>query len=861
MDYSIDISTVKNYLRSLYSNIELKDEAEEFFKNIINSESHCPSLLEILIEIIIQDQDKNMKKISIIVICQMKQEFIVNSIFLLHQKADPIFYSLIEILTDFIALKKNVEMIPIINQALSSSNDLTTVKAILQIISSINFKIENKDFEIENYENILTVYYNHFTEFVKSIILQETIDMNHEIVLYYYLKAFFKTIRKLNGIDNFYPIVYFCLNSKINDQLFREIIEMVIKLYSYLMNEADIRTFEFIKLFDEYCKATNYLPNSSIQFFGNFIKYVPSVDLSSFDAIYFISNYIFPFFKFQAQLLIDDPEKFIDEFDPDVFSGLPLRKFINNFISCIKFEPLYDPIYQFTVTIFDQFIGNDSCQVSRILHFFSTFYQSVCDLNKHHLIDFLRTRILPLMNKIQSCPNPDLSLIISVCVLIKRIVSYSFSNVLNEQQLFQSMVNFLRMTILTTFECNENVNKLIFYFAINAVVSVSRMISMQPFNFNENEVNYILMNVCKLFTEINNNTLSSSFEYLIENLIAMNVSVRSFVKMVWSLLEDSKIESECSLFDIITALFHNCRTVEEQQSIFIDVMSFISNDIEAANEIFIVKYYLKILRLLVHSFTKTLLTDNEKVPLFLSTVGKFLYTTIFNINAESFHLYLVNSDGFDELVTRLKYFILPLIQFTNDSSVCIELILNQFLIPIVIKLNELALLRSIQINFTGFNSILIKFKSDDIIFQHLFNFYNEFIIQSNFDDYSKSNFLASLIVSKPSFLFQNFNNDFFYAILNVNFLQLKFDLHLYALKSILEFLSSNQSNQDILSAIAQNFLNRVQNDGLYKNGQFAIIYQPMSSIYHYNIYEESFDKVFLAITQLLKNFGIEIPFS
>lgn len=86
--------------------------------------------------------------------------------------------------------------------------------------------------------------------------------------------------------------------------------------------------------------------------------------------------------------MIDDPETFLDEYDPDVFSDLNLRKFINNFVTCVKFEPIYEIINQFSNSDFNGNFEENPIEVCRILHFFSIFGQSLCDGNKENLTNF-----------------------------------------------------------------------------------------------------------------------------------------------------------------------------------------------------------------------------------------------------------------------------------------------------------------------------------------------------------------------------------------------------------------------------------------------------------------------------------------
>ena len=139
------------------------------------------------------------------------------------------------------------------------------------------------------------------------------------------------------------------------------------------------------------------------------------------------------------------------------------------------------------------------------------------------------------------------------------------------------------------------------------------------------------------------------------------------------------------------------------------------------------------------------------------------------------------------------------------------------------------------------------------------SFYNDFVIQSNLNQYSKSNFLTCLVISHPSLLFQSYDQEFFFEVINEYFLHLKFDIHLYVIKELLEFLSRDQEpNIGLISIVAQSFYNRIENDELVINGEFEIQYQPKSASYHYHIYADDIVNVFSIICQILREHGIQM---
>lgn len=58
---------------------------------------------------------------------------------------------------------------------------------------------------------------------------------------------------------------------------------MIFETFSYFITDSDHRIFEFIGFLDEYCKSTEFIPSSSLNLWGLFLKFIPEIDFSSFD--------------------------------------------------------------------------------------------------------------------------------------------------------------------------------------------------------------------------------------------------------------------------------------------------------------------------------------------------------------------------------------------------------------------------------------------------------------------------------------------------------------------------------------------------------------------------------------------------
>ena len=164
---------VKNYLRVIYTSGDQK-EATDFFSELISTESKCSELFNILINIFIQDEDENLKKISLVLIREMSCEFILEAIFSLFQKSDPHFYNMIEILTEHLAKQKSEELFPIINDLLTSSPDIFIHTSILQLLNSLKIISGKNLTQITDFQTIEKEYYDYFSTLTKSIIQNST---------------------------------------------------------------------------------------------------------------------------------------------------------------------------------------------------------------------------------------------------------------------------------------------------------------------------------------------------------------------------------------------------------------------------------------------------------------------------------------------------------------------------------------------------------------------------------------------------------------------------------------------------------------------------------------------------------------
>ena len=109
---------------------------------------------------------------------------------------------------------------------------------------------------------------------------------------------------------------------------------------------------------------------------------------------------------------------------------------------------------------------------------------------------------------------------------------------------------------------NENFKKssqikiyLIFYFAINSITSFSKRFSIVVFNFNDEEMANIFIKISQLYTEIINESLSVSFNYLIKNMMPLDTDIEGFVCMIWDLLLQHQDEDLLENFFILISNF------------------------------------------------------------------------------------------------------------------------------------------------------------------------------------------------------------------------------------------------------------------------------------------------------------------
>lgn len=846
---------VKSQLRVFYTSSD-QQEATEFFNKLITSESECPILLNILIEIFLQDEDENLKRMSLIIIREINCDIILESIFLLFQKSDFKYYSTIEILTEKLAIQKNEELFPIINNLLSTSSDIFTHIAILQLLNSIKRIAYKKDTQIANFENIQKEYYEYFNQAIRTIIQNQEPTVTDFYFMFYFASFFFDLMHQINENEFFFTFSIYFLNHQEQEEVNKNLLDIIVDYFpSFYQSNEEIEN-EMIVLLIEYCQAMDYIPNEMIKIWPYLVKNKVNLDYNVI-----VPNFIFTQFKFEPDSMIYDQEKFIDEFDPypDSKSEISMEVFVDLMNKISEDNPLFDSAYQFVDSYYQEFFDKDSSEICRILNFLSIFGRP----NNQFTQDFFENRIIPLINTVATMENPDFFLIIGICQVIKNICYFIDSE---KDQLFVSMsstfMNFLKWSVLSEFNFNENMASLLFYFVVNSITSFLNAFSVDLFDFNEEEVTNIFMKISQLYKEINNDWLTVSFNTLVEKMMPSDTNIESFVCMVWDCIIQHKEKDLLeNFFILITNFFDVCYEYEEKQTIFNVFFQLVTN--EESKDFLIEKCFIDILELFV-LFTKELLDDAEKVPFFIESIGKFIFDMICSISSDLFPDFF-NKDcfkakkDFQSLINEYKYFCYHIINFINDPENCLEMFIKPFMIPIVAKIEEINENNNFDdFHFTALCAPLIKFKGNDDVFQCMFEFYNDFIQMKSFDEITKNYFLDSLIISKPSILFDLFDKDQFLKILNENFPQLPDDMLLFVIKEVLLYLSNEKQDPELMNIFAQLFgeqLNRLNYD---KDKTVNEMCFSTSSLYTFSMYNEDFNNVILIIFDILEKFEIQL---
>lgn len=436
----------------------------------------------------------------------------------------------------------------------------------------------------------------------------------------------------------FYFIFSSCiLSQKQNNDIHKYIIDIIIDSFKYFYS-YDREIIQLVDLLIEYCEVTKYIPNFLITIW----PLIWNDEHSSLDYDNIVSNYIFPFFKFDPELMINDQEKFLDEFDPDpdLSGDLPLQRFIYLMNAKKTSEIELDSVERFVDFYYKEFIEQDSIEICRLFNFYSVFIKPT----NIYTLNFFQNEILPIIESIEVMSNPDVFIIIGICQIIKRISPLITDKVHSIFLMITPILaNFLKWAILNTFDVDESIQKFVFYFSINAITSLSSTFSIETFEFTEEEAYNIFIGVCQLFTEICNDSLTFSFKFLINKMMPLNINIEDFVTMIWELMiqhrDDNFIEN---LFTVIQNFFINCSEYEDKQTVFnVFFVNCLLN--EESKDWLIVKCYYNILHLLV-LFTEKLLDSSEKVPFFIESIGNFIIEMLSNINSDLYPDFFDNDD-------------------------------------------------------------------------------------------------------------------------------------------------------------------------------------------------------------------------
>lgn len=815
----MDIEIIKYHLQSFYKDNN-NEEANAFFKNIINSESDRPILYEILMQIIIEDDDINLKIVSITLIREMDFN-IFNSILILNQKMEPEQYQIIEILTDYLARRKRFQLTQEIDEIISEDLDILTQKAIVQLLASLFYLIEDLEDKPDEYKIAFPNYYTYFLQAASALVSSEKLDENETIFLYYFLKSFQDVI--INSRDSskvfIHNLTCSCLNQKISNNLFNQIIDLVLYIYSYFiriyMNEMPVA--EFLNYFDEYCQSTHYISEQSLCCWGSIFIHIPKFESLPENLGDFIINYVFIFFKFQPSLIDDDLEQFLYELSPDV-NEIPLKRLFTGLLNTPYYQPLSDFVFHFSDSYFQQYIDQDIIEICRILIFTSRFTFYPCQEHEQYLSDFYVNKIFPLINGIDLTRKSDVYLAISICEFISTTNIKNILPVFENFEYIQILVNFLKWSILCPFE-RSNAYKLLFFCAVRAFANkFANKNYIQFFEFDEKDKYEIFFRLYQLNTEIQTYSMNELLAFLIKNMLPSELSIQQFSKTVWNLIISL---NDCispfllsEYFRLLELLFSRCDD-EAKEVFFEDFFSLLNDEMYGPSDWIINDCFNNVISLMT-LFADCLLDSSEKLPLFMSTVGEFIKNILFHNETENLQKGIIN-----DVVFLYEIFTFEIFKYSDDPKSCIDMIIEPFLIPIVCRFNQL-LDKYNTFSFDSLNSPLIKFKGDEDIFQCMWEFYQAVSEMEFLDPESKCNFLTSLIISNPSLLFEEFDQDQVSFVFENGFPKSILYLHFLALREILVYISNVNPTKDIYEAILSSFTQRIEDEKneLYNEEEF-----------------------------------------
>lgn len=818
MEKAFEIENIKNFLHSLYRGNN-PHEAFTFFDNLIDSESDCPVLFNILIEIIIQDNDINLKNVSLTIIRKMNFNFIIDSIFILNQRIDPAYTYIIEMLTNFLTKEIQFELFSLIDEKISTYQDFNDQKAILQLLSSFNDNIYTEKIKIdkinnEMYNEIQNKYYRYFIQTAGSLISNDELDANGTAFLLYFARSFQKILTILD-FDFFHTLACFCLSQATDDKMHADLIETIIMIYSGLLRkykEDNLKVssiHEFLKYFYEYCQSIDNIPTESLYFWRYFFIRLDTIDPIPDNFEDLILYCIFPFFKFNPDLVDHNLELFIYELSPDIDS--PLYALISGLRLTPEYPRLSEFIFQFADSYFEQYYEQDIFEICRLLIIVSTFSFSPCSINQNYICSFYQEKIFPLIDQIDiyQVKIVDIYLAIAICAFISKANPINDKPIFDDPSYSQVLIEFLKWALLYQLD-DDNTNLLLFYYSFQVISNRFKKLNTLQlillFNFDEEEIQKILENIIKINSKVQTLYTNELWMFLIDKLMTpdiIEVTIESLVECIWEFCLSFNDTDNTDTFlrgkylDLFSLLVSKCDNYDEKANIFNEVFTKLTDEMEKSNWILDPYCFEYTLNLMI-VFTDNLLISSDKIPQIMETIGWFIYTMLFSIDSSFPCIY--------DLVFQYSCFILKIIQYTTDPDEFIKSI-APFLMQIVTKFNEI-LPEDETFTFEGLNAPLIKFKGIGSIFQFFYDIHSNLLEMEKLDNSAKSEFLTALIISNPSFLFEH-ENKILDIIQNVfpNSLAI---LHINAILEILIYFYDNRPSSEDLEAVVSSFLQRIE---------------------------------------------------
>lgn len=749
---------VKQQLRFIYQgqNSE-REQANLFFTIAFQSSEHIETLFKLLLDIAITEEDSHLKQSAIIIIKHFDFNYLQTAIKFLHEQMDPIYYSLLEILTDTLCKNFREQAYEFVNQMLAVQQNDLIQKIVLQILNSLFTTNTNYYKEKEN-AKLIKPFSPIIFEHIKTFLNFPSLDLNHLIILCY----FFQTNQSMFASPVIYETVHNLTCLCLNQRAFpipEAILDSIFDAYKSItfLSRGKLPFDQFFVIFDSYCKATNTIPIQILSIASYIMLYEDSsLTFSYFQSL--IIDYIFPKLKINPDDLLHNQESFLDLYQPDFSSDLPVSILYSNLMCCYPNETISLFVFEFSMAYFSE-NQTDPIEIANIMNFLLRFlHSSKLPQNTEYKIQFVQAVVLPIMSSISNVPI-DQSLDFANEVLSIAICNFftdtfeSLQSFLLIPEVYGNAIVFMRRLALD--QTNDQLTHLVFYFTINAI---QKLMKVLDFQFTDVEAYQLYTKTYEVANEFPTVSVWDAMNRIIKQALSLNPNIiENVIQKTWEnyLINRESGEDLQPILNLLKEILeyygeqkdHNPEVQLHSSLLIIDLLK---GEVESEHGVtIVVSYYSQIFEIILSIVEQS--TNDDNVLDIMSIVAEIIFS-IMMVLIENKDNSTINEE-FDDSVFLLSTMAFTFLHHINEADKCLDCLVQSFIFKLLPMINAI-LERGVRkkFSFECLNGPITKFYNDPQILDfYLANTQNIFQL-TTFD--GQNELLASLIIANPSLYFQ-----------------------------------------------------------------------------------------------------------